>query len=77
MGKTVGMMAVGVRCVRDVSFAEVGYGKALGRSVIEEVFLIIFPVWVVDMLWPLWDKKHQTLHDKVVSTVVLRSRIPG
>jgi len=27
---------------------------------------------LLDGLWPLWDKKRQTLHDKVVRTVVLR-----
>jgi uncharacterized RDD family membrane protein YckC len=27
--------------------------------------------------WPLWDKKRQTLHDKAVGTVVVRSRSSG
>jgi uncharacterized RDD family membrane protein YckC len=76
-GKTVGMMAVGVRCVRDGSYDAVGYGKALGRALLERAFLIAFPVWVVDMLFPIWDGENQTLHDKVVSTVVLRTRNPG
>jgi uncharacterized RDD family membrane protein YckC len=77
VGKTVGMMAVGVRCVRDETHAAVGYGKAFGRALVERIFFILFPVWVVNMLFPIWDKKRQTLHDKVVSTVVLRTRFPG
>jgi uncharacterized RDD family membrane protein YckC len=77
VGKTVGMMAVGVECVRDGTHEAVGYGKAFGRALLERIFFIVFPVWIVDMLFPLWDKKRQTLHDKVVSTVVLRTRNAG
>jgi uncharacterized RDD family membrane protein YckC len=33
--------------------------------------LFIIPL-AVDMLWPNWDKRRQTLHDKFASTVVLR-----
>jgi uncharacterized RDD family membrane protein YckC len=76
-GKTVGMMAVGVRCVRDETHEVVGYGKALGRSLVETVFRLTVIVGLLDDLWPLWDRKNQTLHDKVVSTVVIRTRNPG
>jgi uncharacterized RDD family membrane protein YckC len=83
-GQTVGMRAVGVRVVRDGTMDVLGYGMALARAVVEQVFrllgsAIIFLgiVWLLDMLWPLWDKKRQTLHDKVVSTVVIRTRNPG
>ncbi len=27
-------------------------------------------VWLVDHLWPLWDKNNQALHDKVARTVM-------
>lgn len=77
VGKTVGMMAVGVQCVRDETHDAVGYGKAFVRALVERIFFILFPVWVVNMLFPIWDRKRQTLHDKVVSTVVLRTRFPG
>jgi uncharacterized RDD family membrane protein YckC len=76
-GKTVGMMAVGVRCVRDETHEAVGYGKAFVRSLVEIIFRITVIVWIIDMLFPIWDAKRQTLHDKIVSTVVLRTRIPG
>jgi len=26
----------------------------------------------LDLLWPLWDRRNQTLHDKAAGTVVLR-----
>jgi uncharacterized RDD family membrane protein YckC len=48
---------------------------------VEEVFrllgsatIILGVVWLLDMLFPLWDKQRQTLHDKIAKTVVLRVR---
>jgi uncharacterized RDD family membrane protein YckC len=76
-GQTVGMMAVGVRVVRDGSLGVLGYGPALVRAVIEQVFRYTVIVWVIDMLFPLWDGKRQTLHDKVVASVVIRVRNTG
>ena len=80
-GQTVGMMAVGIRAVRDGTHDMVGYGRALGRALVEEVFrllgsatIILGVVWLLDMLFPLWDRKRQTLHDKIAKTVVLRVR---
>ena len=31
---------------------------------------------LIDSLWILWDKDHQTLHDKVVETLVVHSEFP-
>jgi len=83
-GQTVGMMAVGVRVVRDETLAALGYGRALARAAFEGVlrlinllFLLLGLIWVLDMLFPLWDKKRQTLHDKVAGSVVLRVRPAG
>ncbi len=78
-GQTVGMMAVGVRAVDDRTRGPLGYGRALVRALVEGVlrllnllFFLLGLVWVLDMLFPLWDKKRQTLHDKVAGSVVLR-----
>jgi uncharacterized RDD family membrane protein YckC len=27
---------------------------------------------LLDVLWPMWDRKHQTLHDKLVGSVVVQ-----
>ena len=72
-GQTVGMMAVGIRCVGGEHEERVSYGRALGRAAFESLLaaLLLVP-WIIDMLWPLWDSRSQTLHDKVVGTVVLR-----
>jgi RDD family len=31
----------------------------------------LFVPWIVDMLFPLWDSRKQTLHDKVTGALVL------
>jgi uncharacterized RDD family membrane protein YckC len=82
-GQTVGMMAVGVRAVRDGTFERLGYTRAGVRALAEGVlrslellnpFLLL--VWLLDALYPLWDRKRQTLHDKVGGSVVLRGQPP-
>jgi uncharacterized RDD family membrane protein YckC len=76
-GQTVGMMAVGVRVVRTDTFGPLGYGPAFGRSLLEWVLRFTVVIWILDMLFPLWDRQKQTLHDKAVSTVVIRIRNAG
>ena len=77
-GQSVGMMAVGIRAVRDGTTAvPAGHGKAFWRSLLEEVLRFTVIIWILDMLWPLWDSKNQTLHDKAVGTVVIRIRNAG
>jgi uncharacterized RDD family membrane protein YckC len=29
--------------------------------------------FLADVLWPLWDERNQTLHDKIVSTYVINA----
>ena len=84
-GQTVGMMAVGVRAVRDEQgHGQLGYGRAFVRALFEGVLRLIDllsfllgVLWLLDMLFPLWDRKSQTLHDKVAGSVVLRLRPEG
>jgi uncharacterized RDD family membrane protein YckC len=76
-GQTVGMMAVGARAVRADGHTALGYGAALGRAVLEVVFRFTVIVWILDMLFPLWDARNQTLHDKAAGSVVIRVRNAG
>lgn len=72
-GQTLGKKWVGIRVVDDTRGGSIGYGRAFGRYAITFVFsLFIIPV-LLDYLWPLWDRKNQALHDKVVSSVVVRA----
>jgi uncharacterized RDD family membrane protein YckC len=72
-GQTVGMMAVGVRAVRLDTGGSIGFGRGVGRAAVEYALaFVLFLPWVIDMLFPLWDPRRQTLHDKATGTVVVR-----
>jgi uncharacterized RDD family membrane protein YckC len=42
--------------------------------VVVVVYAVIFPLQLLNALWPLWDRRRQALHDKVAGTVVVRPR---
>jgi uncharacterized RDD family membrane protein YckC len=72
-GQTLGKRWLGIRVVDEDSGRSIGYARGFGRYAITFLFgLFIIPV-LLDYLWPLWDKKNQSLHDKVVSSVVVRA----
>lgn len=74
-GQTVGNMAVHTRVVDSRTGGQISYAKALGRWASELVLVILFLIpWILDILWPLWDRDNQTLHDKMAGTVVLRDQ---
>ena len=56
----------------------IGFWRALGRDLFERLLaIVLFIPWLVDMLFPIWDPRNQTLHDKVAKTVVIRARATG
>ncbi len=72
-GQTIGMMAVGARAVDMDTGSPIGFSRALGRAAFEYLMFLVFVVpWVVDMRFPAWDPRRQTLHAKVTRTVVVR-----
>jgi len=76
-GQTLGMRLTKIKAVNATTGEPAGLGRAFGRAAIELVFyaLLLVP-WVLDMLWPLWDKQNQTLHDKIAGTVVVNTQVP-
>jgi uncharacterized RDD family membrane protein YckC len=73
-GQTLGMMVAGTKVVKASSGSPIGYADALGRALIEEFLAALFFLpWVLDVLFPLWDQRKQTLHDKVSGTVVVQA----
>jgi uncharacterized RDD family membrane protein YckC len=73
-GQTPGMIVVGARAIDPATGGSIGYGRALWRAFFEYLMSAVFVIpWIVDMLWPLWDSRNQTLHDKVSNTVVIRT----
>ena len=72
-GRTLGKKWLGIAVKEDSAGGSIGYGRAFGRYAIMFVFsLFILPIFL-DYLWPLWDRKNQALHDKVVGSVVVKA----
>ncbi|MGI8810882.1 MAG: RDD family protein [Acidimicrobiales bacterium] len=71
-GASVGKMALGLS-VRDAStLGPIGYGRALVRRLAANVlWWLLFLPGLLDVLWPLWDSRRQTLHDKLTRSVVV------
>ena len=72
-GQTLGKMAMKI-AVRDQSTGgPIGYGRAFVRWLAALVLWIILVIpGIIDVLFPLWDPRHQTLHDKAAGSIVVR-----
>jgi uncharacterized RDD family membrane protein YckC len=72
-GQTLGKRAVGIAVRDESTLGRITFGRALGRAYIIWFLLSMFYIpWILDSLWPLWDAKRQTWHDKVAESVVVR-----
>jgi uncharacterized RDD family membrane protein YckC len=72
-GQTLGKMLWGVR-VRDAATGgPLGPGKAAVRYLAPALLSIVTfgLIWLPDGLWLFWDRRRQTLHDKVAGSVVV------
>lgn len=71
-GKTIGKWMLGIRVIAANTGTPPSVGRALGRYFF--FALLSFPMitFFVDCLWPLWDSRGQSLHDKVAGTYVIR-----
>lgn len=81
-GQTPGKQIVGIRVIRDDGSPS-GWGYTFLREFVIKFLLVGFLTEatfgiarLVDYLWPLWDRaeKMQTLHDKLLGTIVVRNR---
>ena len=72
-GATLGKRALGIVVRRaDDDATRVSYARALGR-VASWLLLAFFTLPLfLSVLWPLWDRRNQTLVDKMAATVVVR-----
>lgn len=73
-GQTLGKMALGERVIRAEDAGPVGYARAAGRVASAWLLGIFALPLLLAYLWPLWDKRNQTLYDKMASTIVVRVR---
>lgn len=71
-GGTFGQRIVGVRVANEANGANLSPGQAIGRAF--ATLLSTFACYL-GFLWPLWDSKKQTWHDKLShSLVVMRNQ---
>jgi uncharacterized RDD family membrane protein YckC len=75
VGQTPGKKMLGIMVVHEETGQLVGGPAGLLRWFVGFVIsLITLGIGgLLDSLWPLWDKRSQTLHDKVVHTVVVET----
>jgi uncharacterized RDD family membrane protein YckC len=69
-GQSLGKKATGLKVVHQQTGQLIGMGANLGREVLA---LIFNELCFLNLLWPLWDEKQQTWHDKVVNDIVIRT----
>jgi uncharacterized RDD family membrane protein YckC len=71
-GQTLGKMAVGIKVVQSSDAGRVSYLRALGRAASTWLLgVLVLPI-LLAYLWPLWDRRNQTLYDKMAGTIVVR-----
>jgi uncharacterized RDD family membrane protein YckC len=70
-GQSLGKKATNIKLVREDG-SEAGMGLAFGRFAVAWAINLVPFGGLVDDLWPLWDDRKQTLHDKAVKTLVIK-----
>ncbi len=72
-GQTWAKSLLGIRVRDEGTGGQIGYGRAFARWLMPVLFWNFFLIpGLLDGLWPLWDKKRQTWHDKIVRSIVVR-----
>jgi len=69
-GQSFGKKLTGLKIVDSRTGQLIGVGRTLGREICAQIFN---EFCVLNVLWPLWDEKQQTWHDKVVNDIVIKS----
>jgi uncharacterized RDD family membrane protein YckC len=74
-GQTLGKRALGIAVRNHKTLGRISLGRSLARAYLVAILWAmswsIIPL-ILDSLWPLWDAKRQTWHDKVAASVVVR-----
>jgi uncharacterized RDD family membrane protein YckC len=71
-GQTIGKRAVHIQTRDARTGGPISYPRAFGRYLVYLAACLIVPILgIVDLIWPLWDDRRQTVHDKAVSSVVV------
>lgn len=70
-GQTVGNLATSTRVVDAATAQPPPRNRAAVRWAVQLVLNITFVGGILDVLWPLWDPRNQTLHDKAAGTLMV------
>jgi uncharacterized RDD family membrane protein YckC len=71
-GSSIGKGVMKFKIVSESTGQPVGFGMSFLREVLYWVAsAVCFIVWIVAVLFPLWDQKRQTLVDKILNHVAL------
>lgn len=73
-GMSIGKEKMGIKLVGVESGAPIGGGKAFLRDLVRALLSYVPIVPLIDLLFPLWDDKRQTITDKIMSTVVVKNQ---
>ena len=69
-GQSLGKQILGIKVVEMNTGQPQGAGKGVLRWLL---YSVLSGLCFLDLLWPLWDKKKQTWHDMIVSSVVVKA----
>jgi uncharacterized RDD family membrane protein YckC len=72
-GRTWGKQAVDIRVVK-MDGGPVGFGTALGREWLKILFALTGILWLLNVLWPLWQPENRAWHDLITGTRVITDR---
>lgn len=74
-GLTLGKYLTGLRVIRE-DLSPMTYVVASVRGALLKgiAFAFALPVYVISVLWPLWDGERRALHDMIARTRVIRER---
>jgi uncharacterized RDD family membrane protein YckC len=71
-GQTVGKMVMKLQVRDEATGGPIGYGKAALRGFVGLILgILCYIPGIIDILFPLWDAKRQTLHDKAANSLVI------
>lgn len=71
LGQSLGKSMMGIKLVREHTGRPIGTWNCLWRGYVHRVDFLL----LIGYLWPLWDEKHQTFTDKIMKTVVIKTRV--
>lgn len=71
-GSSIGKGIMNFKIVDEQTHQPIGFGKSVGRELVYFIANAVCGIlWLVAVLFPLWDPKRQTLVDKLIKTVAL------